>query len=87
MLLSQPLYINTGFGLSRPWTWIKRISAGGVDSAGRHSTMNHAALSLERFPSTMGYDDPPHLVTMSVRFTVVTIDLYAHIVDGVFFFR
>ena len=48
--------------------------------------MNHAALSLERFPSTMGYDDPPHLVTMSVRFTVVTIDLYAHIVDGVFFF-
>jgi hypothetical protein len=29
----------------------------------------------------MGYDEPPHLATVSVRFTT---DLYAHIIDGVF---
>jgi hypothetical protein len=56
----------------------------GVDSAVPHSTnMNHVgALSLTRFSSTMGYDDPAYLATVSVRFT---IDPYAHIVDGVFF--
>ena len=43
--------------------------------------MNHAALSLERFSSTMGYDGPPYLATVSVGFT---IDLYAHIIDGFF---
>ncbi|KAI0281194.1 hypothetical protein BGY98DRAFT_1175083 [Russula aff. rugulosa BPL654] len=39
----------------------------GVDSAGPHLTMNHAALSLPvaRFSSTVGYDDPPHLATGS----------------------
>ena len=47
----------------------------GVDSVGPYPTMNHVA------PSTMGYDDPPHLAMVSVRFT---IDLYAHIIDGVF---
>jgi hypothetical protein len=48
--------------------------------------MNHAALSLPvaRFSSTVGYDDPPHLATVSIRFTIVTIDLYAHIIGGVF---
>jgi len=45
--------------------------------------MNHAALSLARFSGTTGYDDPPHLATVSVRFT---IDHYAHVTDGVIFF-